>query len=86
MTASDIINPTTDEVINNEEPIKRCRGRPKRVVDVDRKIYYHTYYKTHDSPKQQPTDEVKVFKTADMKAYQKAYRERKKAEKLLSSL
>jgi hypothetical protein len=64
-----------------EQPIKRGRGRPRRVEDIDRKIYMHSYYKTHYSPKQPPT-EAKIHKTADMKAYQKAYREKQKLKKL----
>ena len=49
MAASDIINPTTDEMFN--KTIKRGRGRPKRVVDIDRKEYQHSYYVNHYSPR-----------------------------------
>lgn len=85
MAASDIINPMTDEILN--KTIKRGRGRPKKVVCVDRKEYLHSYYKNHYSPSFNPDAKIgrptvpdEQRKTFDMKAYQKQYREKKKLE------
>ena len=38
--------------------IKRCRGRPKKVVYVDRKEYLHSYYKNHYSPSFNPDAKI----------------------------
>ena len=76
-----------------EEPIVRSRGRPRRTLDVDRKIYYREYYVMHYTPR--PKDEsIKTGrplkapedKIQDMKAYQKAYREKRKLLKILEEV
>ena len=75
------------------EPVKRTRGRPRRTEDIDRKTYMKNYYTTHHVPKDRTPDSPKLGRpikpdekklTYDRKAYQKAYREKKKLLNLLN--
>ena len=82
---------TTDKT--DTEPVKRPRGRPRRTEDIDWKVYMRTYYTTHYVPKDRTPDSPKLGRpitpeekklTFDMKAYQRAYRAKKKLLHLLN--
>jgi hypothetical protein len=96
MDSTDIIK---DNVLETTEPIKRGRGRPRKqeedkIVKQDRTGYMHAYYKTHYSPKPRIINPdvhygrpVKTDKlTADMKEYQRLYRQKQKMKKSLETL
>ena len=91
---SDNLNIETNE-IKAAKVEKKPVGRPRRqepLTDIERKNYMHNYYKEHYIPKPKINKLGRPIKpeheklTADMTAYQREYRRKKRLNSTLNSM